>query len=242
VSDNKNAFGQPIGESVLNWTARPAPSRAPMEGRYCRLEPLQAEAHAAALYDAYGEFPNESNWTYLPYGPFASVSEYADWIGEIESVDDPIPFAIRARADDRPVGVAAYLRVNPPQGSIEVGHLCYSPTLQRTAAATEAMYLMMRHAFAEIGYRRYEWKCDSRNAASRAAAQRLGFRYEGIFRQAMVIKGRNRDTAWFSILDTEWPEIRVALERWLEPSNFDGAGRQQKRLQALMARSRSPAR
>jgi len=213
-----------------------------MEGRYCRLEPLQADVHAAALYDAYAEFPNESNWTYLPYGPFATVSEYKEWISEIESVDDPIPFAIVTRPDLRPVGVAAYLRVNPPQGSIEVGHLCYSPALQRTAAATEAMYLMMRHVFAELGYRRYEWKCDSLNTASRAAAQRLGFEYEGTFRQAMVMKGRNRDTAWFSILDTEWREIRIALERWLEPSNFDGAGRQQKRLQALMRETRSPAR
>lgn len=223
------------------WTSRPAPSRAPVDSRYCRLEPLKADAHAVALYDAYSAFPDESNWTYLPYGPFASVSDYADWIAVIESVDDPIPFAILARPDDRPVGVAAYLRVNPPQGSIEVGHLCYSPALQRTAAATEAMYLMMRRVFDELGYRRYEWKCDSRNAASCAAAKRLGFRYEGTFRQAMVMKGRNRDTAWFSILDREWPDIRLALEQWLAPSNFDGAGRQRTRLQALMPRSKSVA-
>ncbi len=238
MTDNQSPFGQPIGEPVPNWTTRPAPSRAPMEGRYCRLVPLRADAHAAALYDAYAAFSDESNWTYLPYGPFASAAKYADWIAEIESVDDPVPFAIQTRPDDRPVGVAAYLRVNPPQGSIEVGHLCYSPALQRTAAATEAMYLMMRHAFAELGYRRYEWKCDSRNAASRAAAQRLGFRYEGTFRQAMVMKGRNRDTTWFSILDSEWPAIQVALERWLEPGNFDGEGRQRKRLQALMPESK----
>ena len=216
-----------------NWTTRPAPSRAPMEGRYCRLEPLQADTHAGALYDAYAAFPDQSNWTYLPYGPFTSVSEYAAWISEIESVDDPIPFAILTRPDERPVGVAAYLRVNPLQGSIEVGHLCYSPALQRTAAATEAMYLMMRHAFAELGYRRYEWKCDALNVPSRDAAMRLGFSFEGTFRQAVVYKGRSRDTAWFSVIDQEWIALKETFERWLAPANFDERGIQRTRLSNL---------
>jgi RimJ/RimL family protein N-acetyltransferase len=133
------------------------------------------------------------------------------------------------------VGVASYLRIEPAMGSIEVGHLAYSPALQRHPAATEAMYLMMRHVFDELGYRRYEWKCDDRNQASRRAALRLGFRFEGIFRQHMVIKGRNRDTAWYAILDSEWPALRAAFERWLDPANFDAAGRQRARLEALRA-------
>jgi RimJ/RimL family protein N-acetyltransferase len=197
-----------------------------MEGRYCRLEALSAVKHATALHDAYAASPDSSNWTYLPYGPFASFEEYAVWVESMQAGDDPLFFAIVSYPDDRPVGVASYLRINPAQGSIEVGHLNYSPVLQRTTAATEAMYLMMRRAFEELGYRRYEWKCDSRNAPSRRAAERLGFRYEGTFRQAMVMKGRNRDTAWFSILDAEWPRVRDALEQWLDPSNFDEAGRQ----------------
>jgi RimJ/RimL family protein N-acetyltransferase len=207
-----------------------------MQGRLCRLEPLIAATHAAALHEAYSRHPDEANWTYLPYGPFSSASEYAEWVESMESRDDLIPFVIRSGSGDHPVGVASYLRINPAEGSMEVGHLSYSPALQRTAAATEAMYLMMRRAFDELGYRRYEWKCDSRNADSRRAAERLGFRYEGTFRQAMVMKGRNRDTAWFSIIDEEWPGVRAALEQWLDPSNFDEAGRQRERLETLMPR------
>lgn len=230
MAEIENDLGQVIGAPVSGWAERPAPPRTSIEGRYCRLEPLTPEKHAAALYEAYGEFPDVGNWTYLPYGPFSSLDEYRDWVASMKEGTDPLPFAILDGAEARPVGVASYLRINPAQGSIEVGHLSYSPALQRTAAATEAMYLMMRRAFDELGYRRYEWKCDSRNAASRRAALRLGFRYEGTFRQAMVMKGRNRDTAWFSILDREWPGIRAALERWLDPSNFDGDGRQRTRL------------
>ncbi|MBW2225266.1 MAG: GNAT family N-acetyltransferase [Deltaproteobacteria bacterium] len=231
MPDNKNQFGQPIGTPVPDWQGRPAPPRTPMEGRYCRLEALSAAKHAAALHDAYAAAPDSSNWTYLPYGPFASLEEYAVWVESMQAGDDPLLFAIAGRPDERPVGVTSYLRINPAQGSIEVGHLNYSPALQRTAAATEAMYLMMRRAFEELGYRRYEWKCDSRNAPSRRAAERLGFRYEGTFRQAMVMKGRNRDTAWFSIVDTEWPRVRAALEAWLDPSNFGEGGRQRQPLQ-----------
>jgi len=201
-----------------------------MVGRLCRLEPLSVEKHAAALHDAYAAYPDEGNWTYLPYGPFSSADEYAEWVASMQSLDDPMPFAISVGPGHQPVGVASYLRINPMHGSIEVGHLSYSPALQRTSAATEAMFLMMRRAFDELGYRRYEWKCDSRNSASRRAAERLGFRYEGTFRQAMVMKGRNRDTAWFSIIDKEWPGVRAALQQWLDPSNFDGAGQQLQRL------------
>jgi RimJ/RimL family protein N-acetyltransferase len=144
-----------------------------------------------------------------------------------------MPIAIVELASDRPAGVASYLRIDPAMGSIEVGAILYSPALQRSPAATEAMYLMARHVFEELGYRRYEWKCDSLNQASRRAAERLGFRYEGTFRQAWVVKGRNRDTAWYSIIDSEWPALRNAFERWLDPSNFDAAGKQRARLEAL---------
>lgn len=233
VPETKNHLGQAIGEPIQDWVSRPAPPRTPMEGRWCWLTPLSAAKHAAALHEAYAQHPNEGNWTYLPYGPFLSADAYAEWVKSIESCDDPIPFAILSIAENRPAGVASYLRIDPAQGSIEVGHLNYSPTLQRTTAATEAMYLMMRRAFDELGYRRYEWKCDSHNVVSRRAAERLGFRYEGTFRQAMVMKGRNRNTAWFSIIDREWPAVRAALEQWLDPSNFDGAGHQRQRLETF---------
>jgi RimJ/RimL family protein N-acetyltransferase len=201
-----------------------------MDGRLCRLEPLDSIRHAATLHEAYAEAREGRIWTYLPYGPFGSSDDYAVWARVVESGTDPIFYTILDGAGDRALGVASYLRIDPAMGSIEVGHLCFSPALQGTAAGTEAMYLMMWRAFEELGYRRYEWKCDSLNAPSRDAAERLGFQYEGTFRNALVVKGRNRDSAWFSITDTEWPSVRSALEDWLDPSNFDGAGRQRRRL------------
>ncbi len=233
MTDAKNQFGQPIGAPVPGWEGRPPPATTPLVGRTCRLEALSADKHAAALYDAYAEFSDASNWTYLPYGPFASMVEYRVWVESMESGDDRVPFAILSLPDERAIGVASYLRIDPPNGSVEVGHLSYAPALQRTVAATEAMYLMMRRAFEELGYRRYEWKCDSRNAPSRRAAERLGFGYEGTFRQALVMKGRNRDTAWFSIIDSEWPRVRAAFEQWLDPANFDGRGRQLQSLRQM---------
>jgi len=206
-----------------------------MQGRMCRLEPLDAERHASALFTEYAADPAGRNWTYLPYGPFPTADAYASVVRSVQSGDDPVFHAIVLAGSERPVGVASYLRIDPGNGSIEVGHLSYSPALQRSAAATEAMYLMMRRAFDELGYRRYEWKCDSLNAPSRRAAERLGFRYEGTFRQAMVVKGRSRDSAWYSILDGEWPALRAAFERWLDPANFDAEGRQRARLSELRA-------
>jgi RimJ/RimL family protein N-acetyltransferase len=171
-------------------------------------------------------------WAYLPYGPFDSAASYDEWVQAKSASRDPMFLAIVDRATDRPVGVASYMRIDPANGSIEVGHLAYSPLLQRTAAATEVMFLMMDQVFA-LGYRRYEWKCDALNAPSRAAALRLGFTFEGIFRQAAVVKGRNRDTAWYSVIDREWPALREAFRRWLEPANFDAEGRQRWRLAEL---------
>jgi RimJ/RimL family protein N-acetyltransferase len=228
----QNEFGQPVGRALPGWSPRPRPPRTPMEGRFCRLEPLDAKSHAAALHAAYSE-DDGRNWTYLPYGPFPSLEAYSQVVASVQGGEDPVFHAILDLASQRPVGVASYLRIDPPMGVIEVGHLSYAPALQRHAAATEAMYLMMRRVFDELGYRRYEWKCDSLNAPSRRAAERLGFRFEGIFRQAVVVKGRNRDTAWYSILDSEWPALRGAFERWLAPSNFDAQGKQRAKLEAL---------
>lgn len=212
-----------------------------MIGRYCRLEPLDATRHAAQLHAAYGRDALGLGWTYLPYGPFPDERTFQTWVEQMARQDDPLFFAIVPEAG-RPgwmgdpfagagaAGVASYLRIVPAVGTIEVGHIHYAPSLQRTRAATEAMYLMMRRAFDELGYRRYEWKCDALNAASRAAAHRLGFAYEGTHRQATIYKGRSRDTAWYSILDREWPAVRAALEAWLDPANFDETGRQRRPL------------
>jgi RimJ/RimL family protein N-acetyltransferase len=203
-----------------------------MEGHWCRLEPLVPASHGDELHAALADDREGAIWTYLPYGPFPDRAAFEAWLVEMSRAADPLAFAIRERRTGRTVGLCAYLRIEPAAGSIEVGHLVFSPRLQRTPVATDAMYCMMRQAFG-LGYRRYEWKCDSLNAASRAAAVRLGFRYEGLFRQARVTKGRNRDTAWFSVIDSEWPALRGAFERWLAPGNFDAAGRQQSRLSDL---------
>jgi RimJ/RimL family protein N-acetyltransferase len=208
-----------------------------MHGRLCRLDPLDP-AHAAPLFEAHALDREGRNWTYLPYGPFASSAEYTRWVEWASAQDDPQFFAIVDGAT-RPVGVASYLRIEPAMGVIEVGHLAFSPLLQRRPAATEAMYLMMRRVFEELGYRRYEWKCDALNAPSRRAAERLGFTYEGTFRQMHVVKGRNRDTAWFSITDSEWPVLKRAFEGWLDPANFDAAGAQRRRLGEWMAEERA---
>jgi len=225
----RNHLEQPIGFAVPGWSPPPRPPREPMQGRFCRVEPLDPESHAADLHAANQLDTDERNWTYLPYGPFGTFDEYRRWMQATCLGDDPLFYGIVDRQTGRAVGVASYLRIAPRDGSIEVGHINYSPLLQRHPAATEAMYLMMRRAF-ELGYRRYEWKCDALNAPSRAAAQRLGLTYEGIFRSATVYKGRNRDTAWFAAIDSEWPILRAAFERWLDPSNFDEQGRQRTRL------------
>jgi RimJ/RimL family protein N-acetyltransferase len=224
-----NDLGQPIGQAMDGWTPPPSPPREPMEGRFCRVEPLEPDRHAADLFAAHGLDPEGRNWTYLPYGPFATLEAYRRWMDATCLGRDPLFHAIVDLRTGRATGVASYLRITPVEGTIEVGHLSFSPLLQRTPAATEAMYLMMRRAF-ELGYRRYEWKCDALNAPSRAAAQRLGLTFEGIFRQATIYKGRSRDTAWLAAIDAEWPALRDRFERWLDPANFDAAGNQRARL------------
>ena len=217
----------PLGAPVPDFTPPPLPPRASLSGRYAMLEPLNAETHAALLYRSYAG--HDHVWDYMPYGPFSSAAQYHRWVRETTASDDPLFYAIRNIETGQWEGVASYLRVTPAAGSIEVGHINFSPALQRTRAATEAMYLMMAWAF-DAGYRRYEWKCNALNIGSRRAAQRLGFSYEGVFRQAAVVKGRNRDTAWFAAIDAEWPGLKEAFEAWLSPANFDETGQQRERL------------
>jgi RimJ/RimL family protein N-acetyltransferase len=227
-----NELGQPIGFPLPGWTPPPVPPREPMDGRYCRLERLDPGRHAESLFEANAADADGRGWTYLAYGPVCNLASYRDWMDKTCLGDDPMFFAVVDATTGRPSGVASYLRIFPAAGSIEVGHIRYSPGLMRRPAATEAMFLMMERAFG-LGYRRYEWKCDALNAASRAAAQRLGLSFEGVFRQAAVYKGRNRDTAWYAAVDHEWPALRQAFTAWLEPANFDAAGRQRTRLSDL---------
>ncbi len=230
----KNRFDQPIGADVPGWAGVDAPPREPMQGRFCRIEPLVASTHLEALYEAFAEDREGTLWTYMPAGPFESKVAMGEWMATTCTGDDPLFYAILDTATDAAVGMASYLRIKPAVGVIEVGHIAYSPKLQRTPLATEAMFLLMQRVFDELGYRRYEWKCDSLNAASRRAAQRLGFCYDGTFRQALVYKGRNRDTAWYSILDGDWPVLREAYRKWLDPANFDQQGQQIHALQSLV--------
>jgi RimJ/RimL family protein N-acetyltransferase len=228
-----NDLGQPVGLPVPGWSPRPGPPRTPMIGRFCTVEPFAPARHAAQLFAAYAEDREGRLWSYLPRGPYAALDEYRRWAEDAAGRDDPLTHAIIDNATGEAVGTAAYMRIEPAVGVIEIGSITYSPVLQRRPAATETMYLMMRRVFDELGYRRYEWKCDSLNAPSRAAAQRLGFQYEGMFRQATMTRGRNRDTAWFSVIDREWPALRTAFERWLDPANFDAAGQQRQSLASL---------
>jgi RimJ/RimL family protein N-acetyltransferase len=206
-----------------------------MTGRTCTVLPISAADHAADLYAAQAADESGRMWTYMPNGPWASFEEYRAWAEKAEASEDPLFHTVVDHASGKPVGTASYLRIDPPVGVIEVGWIAWSPALQRSPASTEAMYLMMKRVFDELGYRRYEWKCNALNAPSMRAAERLGMTFEGIFRQATIVKGRNRDTAWFSILDTEWPRARAAFEAWLDPANFDAEGRQKRRLQDIRA-------
>lgn len=220
-----------FGEPVAGWTPARTPEDTPLAGRYVRLERLDTDSHAAALHRANGA--DDAIWDYLPYGPFPSEAAYADWVRDMSALADPFFFAVRdLDREGAPAGVASYLRITPDVGVIEIGHINLSPALQGRRAATEALSLMIGWAF-DAGYRRVEWKCDTFNIPSRRAAARLGFSYEGTFRQATITKGRNRDTAWFAIIDKDWPDIRAAHDAWLDPANFDTEGRQKTRLSEL---------
>ncbi|WP_375689276.1 GNAT family N-acetyltransferase [Pseudooceanicola sp. LIPI14-2-Ac024] len=223
---------RPVGPVVEGWQAPPRPDALRLEGAYALLEPMRADLHAAPIHDEFKGL--DWIWDYMPNGPFADAAGYAAWMRGAEGQPDPWFLAIKNKETGRWCGVASYLRITPEQGGIEVGNIAFAPSLQRTRAATEAMALMMGWAF-DAGYRRYEWKCNALNMPSRRAAQRLGFSYEGTFRQHMVVKGRNRDTAWFAITDTDWPRLKDAFAAWLAPGNFDNEGRQRQSLADLTA-------
>lgn len=216
-----------LGELLQGWAPPPRPDGAALEGRYARLVPLTAEAHAALLFRAYEG--HDAVWDYLPYGPFHSAASYHRWVKGVAGQADPFFYAIHDKDSGRWGGVASFLRISPEAGSIELGHINLAPQLQGTRAATESFALMMQWAFA-AGYRRFEWKCDALNLPSRRAAQRLGLSFEGVFRQHVVVKNRNRDTAWFAAIDKDWPALRAAFDVWLSPANFDADGQQIERL------------
>ena len=242
MAQHTNELGQRIGFPLPHWSPRSCPPRTAMVGQYCIVKPVDPARHATELYAAYQLDEEGRNWTYLPYGPFKRFEDYRDWLVRDSAGDDPLRHVVIQGGSGRAAGVASLMRIDPMAGVIEVGGINYAPPLQRTPAATEAMYLLMRRVFDELGYRRYERKCDALNAPSRAAAQRLGFRYEGLFRQATVYKGRNRDTCWFSIPDSEWPALKAAFERWLDPENFDNAGQQRQKLSDLIRPGEEPDR
>jgi len=221
-----------LNEDLPGWTAPEYPKNLSLEGRYAALVPLDATRHADPVHRA--NSADDNIWNYLPYGPFRTPAQYRDWVVSVQNRPDPIFLAIRDKQRNQWAGVASYLRITPQTGVIEVGHINYSVALQRTRAATEAMYLMMKWVF-DAGYRRYEWKCNALNAPSRRAAQRLGFSYEGVFRQATIIKSRNRDTAWFAAIDKDWPDLQAAYETWLSPDNFAADGLQKTSLRTLTA-------
>ncbi|KAJ9454838.1 hypothetical protein DIPPA_08954 [Diplonema papillatum] len=223
----------PTGTPLPDWKPKNRPPLSPMVGRYCSVVPLAIEEHEESLYRALAQNTDGTNWTYLPYGPFDGADDFRAWLVATCTGPDPLFHTVLNSADGSAIGLASFLRIEPTVGVVEVGHIHISPAVQQTPISTEAMYLMMRRVFDELGYRRYEWRCDSLNAPSKAAALRLGFTLEAVFRQATVYKARNRDTLWFSIIDSEWPLLRDAFERWLHPDNFDANGAQVRRLTDL---------
>jgi len=232
--NEKAAPAIPLGAPVEGNPAR-RPCAITLEGRHVRLVPFDALRHAASLYALSHGPEREALWAYLSPAPFPDAAAFARYYGEAATKADPLLFTIEEAATGRAVGHATYMRIEPAHRVIEAGNILYTPALQRTPGASEAMYLMARHAFEDLGYRRYEWKCNALNAPSRRAAERLGFTFEGVFRQHMIVKGRNRDTAWFSLLDHEWPRAKAAFEAWLDPENFDENGRQKRRLEDIRA-------
>jgi RimJ/RimL family protein N-acetyltransferase len=230
MSEYVNELGQPIGFPMPNWQGCEYLSKELLQGQYCRLVRLDVTAHASDLYHSFSEDGNHHNWTYLPYGPFEEFDDFKAWLEGVASSKDPFFYTVINQKTGIAVGMASYLRIQPAVGSIEVGHIHFSPLMQQTPIASEAMFLMMQHVFDELGYRRYEWKCDALNEPSKKAAKRLGFSFEGVFRQATIYKQRNRDTAWLAIIDSDWPSTKSAFETWLAPENFGGQGQQVKPL------------
>ncbi len=226
MRDNLNQYGQPVGESLANWSACSFPGDIILTGRFCRVEPLNATLHADALYAAYSSASDERDWTYMFVGPFQHSDEYRNYLNETEQRKDVKCYVIIDVLTDKAVGTFSLMRIDMGSGVIEVGSVAFSPLLKHTPLGTEAHFLLMGYVFEQLRYRRYEWKCDSLNVPSRHAALRLGFTFEGIFRQAVVYKGRTRDTAWFSLLDREWSQLKRSFIAWLAKENFDAGGKQ----------------
>ncbi len=222
-------------EPLPSWTPRVRPAAVSLAGRYTRLEPLIAETHGDALYEAAIAEGAADRFRYLWDVPPASRAEFDAWLARASATDDPLFSAVIDRSTGRAEGRQSLMRIVPEHGCIEIGHIHWGPAIARTRVTTEALYLAARYVFDTLGYRRFEWKCDNANEPSKRAALRFGFTAEGVFRQHLVIKGRNRDTAWFAMLDSEWPRLRAAYEGWLDPANFDDAGQQRRTLQSLMA-------
>ncbi len=225
-------------EKIENWQPRPNPIKGIKQGQWCCLEPIDAAKHGLSLFSAYQMDTEQRLWRYLPFGPFSEIEEFMDFVRSLEDREDAQFYAIIDKKNQAAVGFLAYLRINPSAGSIEIGALCYSPLLQRTRASTEATYLLLEHCF-ELGYRRCEWKCNALNGASKKSAKRFGFIYEGTFRQADVVKGANRDTDWFSIIDKDWFSLKRAFLQWLSSNNFDASGQQKCSLQDLISTHQS---
>jgi len=236
VTARLNEFQQPVGAALPDWQGARLPDGRTLAGRYCRIERIDPERHAAELYEAYRDAPDWRDWTYLSVGPFDSLDAYRRYLETVAGLSDPMHHAVIDLASGQAVGTIALMRIDAPNGVIEVGSVTYSPRMKRTRIATETMALLLGHVFEDLGYRRFEWKCDALNAPSRAAASRYGFTFEGIFRQAVVTRGRNRDTAWYSIIDSDYPALHAAYGRWLDPANFDGQGRQIETLAEIRSR------
>ncbi|MGE9551412.1 GNAT family N-acetyltransferase [Erwinia amylovora] len=228
-----NQFNQPIGPALPGWQPATLPPHQTIKGQYCDLKPLDAAKHCSDLYAAYASAPDGRDWTYLTEERPATLEAFRSWLTKRAEEAHWVTFTIFCARRNRPVGLASYMRIDTVNGSLELGGLTWSPLMKRTIVGTEALYLLLKTAFA-LGYRRLEWKCDSLNTPSRKAAERIGFRYEGTFRQMMTRKGRSRDTQWFSILDGEWPAIEESISLWLAKDNFDQHGQQHQRLSAFL--------
>ena len=222
-------------EDLKNWQPRPLPARVTLEGRYVRLEPLNA-AHGDGLYEISTVADVAERFAWLPDSPPQSRAEFDAWLDKAAAGDDPLYFAVIDKATNKVVGRQSLLRIDPPNGVIEIGHVYWGPQMARTRGATEAQFLFARYVFDDLGYRRYEWKANTRNLPSMRAAERFGFQFEGIFRQHMIVKGESRDTAWYAMIDKDWPALARAYDAWLDPANFDGEGRQKQRLEDLRAK------
>ncbi|MBA3446488.1 MAG: GNAT family N-acetyltransferase [Pseudaminobacter sp.] len=217
------------------WQPRPRPERVPLEGRYVRLEPLDAESHGDGLFEASTVADASERFRWLPEYPPQSRADHQPWLDKAAASEDPLYYTVIDAASGKVAGRQTYLRIDPANGVIEIGHIYWNGLVARKPAATEALFLFAKYAFDDLGYRRFEWKCNNANAPSKRAAERFGFQFEGIFRQAGVVKGQNRDTAWYSIIDKEWPALKRAYENWLDPANFDADGQQKRRLEEFRA-------